>query len=280
MRGSAMGAVIAFVGSAMCQSRMPDATAFDVVSVKPSTVPNRRGSAGGPGSRDPGRYSFFGATLQDLIVVAYDVRVFQISSKAPLDSKRFDIEAKLPTETTAEQFHAMMRSMLAERFHLAAHIDSKEFAGFELAIADSGTKLRGATDGGQPTPPVSLSSRDDGFPNLAPNKPGMVSRQTTNGRCTVIQVRAQEQTMAHLADWLQSLDEGPIRDATGLPGKYDFTIEYGRELLNAGADQSPDCQASDLFAALKQQLGLQLVRRKLHIDVVVIESVDGVPTQN
>jgi len=280
MLGNAIVTVVAIVGSAMCQNRIPDPPAFDVVSVKPSAVPNRRSSAGGPGSRDPGRFSFYGATLQDLIAAAYDVKFFQISSKAPLDSKRFDLEAKLPAETTAERFRAMMRTMLTERFHLAAHLGSKEFPGFELAIADSGTKLREVPTEGRVPPQAGLSPRGDGFPDLAPNQPGMASRQATTGRCTVIKARAQEQTMSRLADWLQSLDEGPIRDATGLTGKYDFTLEYARELPNATADPSPDCTAPDLFTALQRQLGLQLVRRKLQFDVVVIDSVDRVPTEN
>ena len=68
---------------------------FDVASVKLSSS-ERRGWMGGPGSRDPSRYSFYGATLEDLIAVAYGVEFFQILSKASLDAKRYDVDAKLP----------------------------------------------------------------------------------------------------------------------------------------------------------------------------------------
>lgn len=282
MRGKLIVTVVAIAASAICQSQTPDAPTFDVVSLKPSAASTRRESAGGPESRDPGRYFFHRAALQDLIAIAYDTKFFQISSKAPLDGKRFDLDAKLPADTTAEQFRAMMRTMLSERFHLTAHQASKEFPGFELSVAKTGAKLRQA-EAGDPPQQARPNSQGDGFPDLTPHKPGMASSQTTNGHCAVTQLRAQEQTIAALAGWLQSLVEDPIRDATGLTGKYDFTLEYAREVPNAGApspDPSPGCAVPELFSALQQQLGINLIRRRLQFEILVIDSFDPVPAEN
>jgi len=71
-----------------------------------------------------------------------------------------------------------------------------------------------------------------------------------------------------------------VVDKTGLTGTYDFTFEYTREPRGVRpVDASPPV-APDLFQALQQQLGLQLVAKKLPFDVVVIDSIDKMPTAN
>jgi uncharacterized protein (TIGR03435 family) len=108
---------------------------FEAASIKPSGPKSVRGSDGGPGSHDPGQYSFGRATLLDLIAQGYGVDRFRISSTTPLDDQRFDLVAKIPADATKEQFRAMMRALLVERFHLKVHMVSKEFAAFDLTVA-------------------------------------------------------------------------------------------------------------------------------------------------
>ena len=91
------------------------AAEFEVASVKPSGPKSDRDSSGGPGTADPGRYSFHSATLLDLIATAYHVDYFQISGKT-LEEQRYDLDAKLPPHTTREEFRAMLRNLLDERF--------------------------------------------------------------------------------------------------------------------------------------------------------------------
>jgi uncharacterized protein (TIGR03435 family) len=74
--------------------------AFEVASIKPSRPDARRGSNGGPGSKDPINYRFTSATLLDLIAIGYDVEYSQISSTKPLDNGRFDLVAKVPPGAT------------------------------------------------------------------------------------------------------------------------------------------------------------------------------------
>jgi uncharacterized protein (TIGR03435 family) len=116
-------------------------TAFDVASIKPSGPKSVRGSDGGPGSKDPTRYTFGRADLRILAMIAYDVDSFQLSSPIPLDLDEFDLAARIPAGTTKQQFRIMLRNLLAERFHFKLHLISKEFAGYELVVAKTGPKL-------------------------------------------------------------------------------------------------------------------------------------------
>ena len=94
---------------------------FEVASVKPSGPQSVRGWEGGPGSPDPGRYVWGAATIQDLIVTAYDLQYFQVSSKLAIDRDRYDLIAKVPEGATKEQLRTMLQNLLAERFRLKTH---------------------------------------------------------------------------------------------------------------------------------------------------------------
>lgn len=71
-----------------------------MASVKRSGPSSIRGSRGGPGTADPGRYAFGSATLLDLIAIAYDVEYFQVRSASPLDRDRYDVVAIVPAGAT------------------------------------------------------------------------------------------------------------------------------------------------------------------------------------
>ncbi len=262
------------------QTAPPETLKFEVASVKPSGPQSVRGSEGGPGSHDPTHYRFQSANLDDLITTAYHVNYFQISSKTALDHERFDVAVNVPEGATRDQFRQMMRNLLDERFHLRAHLESREFAGYELVVAKSGLKMKEHdAASAAPPPDTRRPSGDDGFPDLPPGRPGMISRQTMSGGFLLIRVRAQQEPMKVLADMLHVPGEGPIVDKTGLTGKYDFTLEYTQDMPSTAHDGETPVAAS-LFTALPAQLGLQLIAKKLPFDVVVVESVEKTPTEN
>jgi uncharacterized protein (TIGR03435 family) len=236
---SRIGTVLAItVGLAQPQTPRPTLK-FDVASIKPSGPRSVRGSDGGPGSKDPGRYVFNSSTLQDLIAVAYHVEYFQILSKTPLDRERFDLLAKLPEGTTKEQFRDMMKDLLAERFHLKLHVESKEFPAYEMIVAKSGPKMKESVDPSvghevstQTASRAAVQERvvsgeaGGGFPELPPDRPGLSTTFSNSGGFTLVRTRARQQTMAGFAARLQAPDGRHIVDRTGLTGKYDFTLEY------------------------------------------------------
>src|SRR6516165_11144822 len=104
---------------------------FEVASIKPATLPGRGpirlGQRGGPGSGDPGRVTYTFSTMLDLLADAYSVKRNQISGGPTwLDSERFDIVAKIPAGATKEQVNVMLQNLLAERFKLTLHRETKE----------------------------------------------------------------------------------------------------------------------------------------------------------
>src|SRR5262245_31056417 len=158
---------------------------FDVASVKPATPPTPngrgmvmfRGPTGGPGTKDPGRISYPFMTLKNLLMTAYDVKNFQISGPSWMDTERYDINATMPPDTTKEQFRVMLQNLLAERFKIAVHRETKELPMYSLVVNKGGPKLKEsdpapanseANDAATPPPqpPSQPKIGPDGFPIL------------------------------------------------------------------------------------------------------------------
>ena len=222
---------IACLALARSQAADPASPKFEVASVKPSCPQSVRNREGGPGSKDPTHYSFRSATLQDLIAEAWNVRYFQISSKPAVDKDRFDVIANVPEGSTRDQFRLMMRNLLAERFQLKTHIESKNFPAYELLIAKSGFKLKESGGASESCKPAAAR---DGFPTL-PAGPGLMVNFSSRGAYQLVRERGQQQTISTLARTLRTPGEEPVVDKTGLTGKYDFTLEYTMD--SSGAPQ-------------------------------------------
>ena len=253
--------------------------AFEVASVKPSGPQSKRGSDGGPGSKDPTRYSFGLASLLDLISTAYHVDYFQVSSPAPLDRQRFDLVAKVPEGATKQQFRVMLQNLLAERFDLKVHLETREFNAYEMVVAKTGLKLKEAVPGETTAPPEAPASPGDiGWPKLAPNVSRIVAQNSLSGGYNLVRLKAQMEPLSILANFPLTLDNVPVVDKTGLTGKYSFTLEYTTEIPGGNPDAPP--VAPTVFTAVQQQLGLQLVPKKLPFGVVVVESFNKLPTEN
>jgi len=270
VRLSQFAIVLVSVSGLHQSSVLAQSQAFEVASIKPSGPGSVRGSDGGPGSDDPGRYTFNAASLEDLIQIAWDVRPFQISSPSSLERPNFDLVANVPPGTTKQLFRVMLQNLLAERFGLKVHTDSREFPAYELVVAKSGSKLKEAISG-EPR-------QDPGWPKLPPGLPNIAAGLSVVGGFEVVRLRAQFEPLSVLAGFLRTPDNLPVVDKTGLTGKYSFMLEYTRDIPGGAPDAPPVAPA--LSSALQQQLGLQLVFRKLPFDVVVVESFNKLPTEN
>jgi uncharacterized protein (TIGR03435 family) len=251
---------------------------FEVASVKLAAPPDPRrievGARGGPGTKDPGRWSCKNMRLQDLIVLAYDVQPYQISGPSWLVGDRFDIDANVAPAATKADLRLMIQNLLAERFRLQLHREQKETATFELVVAKSGPKLTESPprEGGTPLPNLGgpLETGKDGFPVLPPGVPIMVSR---GGRVKRVAVG---ETMEALASMLARQVARQVTDRTGLAGKYDFTLFWAMPGRGGeGEDLGPS-----LMTALQEQLGLRLETRNGPMEVLAIDRVEKRPTEN
>jgi uncharacterized protein (TIGR03435 family) len=251
--------------------------AFEVASVKQSPPPPRSGMMvgrfGGPGSNDPTRVTFQNFDLSGLVTVAYGVDYYQLSAPSWLQDTRFDVVAKLPDGTTNEQFQLMLQSLLVERFHMVAHREKKEGQVYDLAVGKNGPKLQEAPPESLPEDDPSPSSGPaklgaDGFPALPP---GRRTWQVMIGNRA--SWRYAGTSMEAFAAMLSIQLKRPVIDTTGLKGKYDFTLHW---VLDGASDES----GPTLAGAIQGQIGLKLEPKKGLIDIVVVDHIDKVPTEN
>jgi uncharacterized protein (TIGR03435 family) len=193
---------------------------FETATIKP-TLPSER--VNGPWSPPGiGRFSAHSLTLQFLIQMAYGVDADQISGKPSwLDSDFYDIEAK-PEEgikLSRDELKPRLQNLLAERFHLATHFETKMVRGYALVVAKGGPKL-------QPT-------KGDHFPGFRVNSvPG--------------NLEGFNWSMPYLAAMLQHVTSLPVADRTGIAGSYDIKLQFAPELA---PDIDQDSALPSVFTA-------------------------------
>jgi uncharacterized protein (TIGR03435 family) len=271
MRQILLDAGIVVFACAVAFGQTAETLTFDVASVKPAANPPPFAgmlliSHGGPGTPDPGQITWNSVTLKQLLTTAYDVKLYQANGPGWLDTERYDIIAKVPEGATKEQVNAMWRNLLKERFGMIVHHESKEFPVDELVLAKGGPKFKEATDNGLPET----------------NGPGLRVTGTIGPAGPVIRMVGRAQEISGLAVVLGDRLDRPVVDKTGLTGKYDFELEYTAALRpgTGPAQSDPDDTASQLAAAIQQQLGLRLAPGKAKLDVVVVDKADKAPTEN
>jgi uncharacterized protein (TIGR03435 family) len=276
--------VLAFVtlNALVVQEAKPDLerVSFDAASIKLSDPRSVRGTGGGPGTADPGRYFYNRATIENLVSEAYGFDSFQISSRVPLDRDRFDIVVKVAPGTSKHEFRSMFRTLLADRFHLQVHEETKEFSSYELVKLKGGLRISESALDATSRSRQATSTKDE-FPELPPGRlSGIVTKNSVDGPFIVVRLRARQASISALASMLSSPGEPSIVDGTGIQGKFDFTLEYTTSRPGASNDDVSPRAVPDLLDAVQQQLGLQLVHRRIPLSVLVVDSVSRLPTEN
>ncbi len=180
---------------------------FDAASVRKGALPVNGVAgmtSGWPGSDNPGRFRGRLVTLEQLVELAYGVRLFQVEGPswiygADLED-RFDVSAVYDPKTTQEQFQLMVQDLLAERFHLRLHRVNKVLPAYELVLASGGSKLK-----------ESLASRT------------LMTTPTKGG----VRLSSTGVKVSDIIPFLQPhLDQYQLVDKTGLTGKYDISLEF------------------------------------------------------
>ncbi len=262
---------------------------FEAASVKAVVSDNRARAVmrGGPGTPDAGQITYTNATLMSVLMRAFDVKNFQISGPDWLTSRRYDILARVPAGATRERFNQMLQNLLAERFRLVVHHETRPIQGFDLVTGRGAVKLKPSTEspepGAEPTGPPKTDS--NGFPIL--DKPGLALMEGVKGKSVITFLTARAQPISALVDMLSREFRLPIADKTGLTGKFDFRLEFAPQPPGAlppppSADALPeiDDSAPNLTTAVQQQLGLRLNPARIPLDVVVIDRGDPTPIEN
>jgi uncharacterized protein (TIGR03435 family) len=210
------------------------------------------------------------------------MRPFQILSRIPLDRAKFDVIATIGKGTTQDEFRIMMRNLLAERFFLKVHLESRELPAWEMTVAKSGAKLK-QSQSRPDAPELSQAPKwgPDGFPVLPAGQRGFAGNGTFVDGFPVVYQSYQHEPISSLISQIQYQADLPIVDRTGLVGEFDFRVAY---CIQVRGLPSPPAQmlapVPYLFGALREQLGLVLTGKKLPFDVALVDSVNLVPQEN
>ena len=284
--------ILAVAGSAAVLAQTaPARLEFEVASIKPSA--DQALASGGQVHAgvqiDGAQVHCTYLSVRDYLRIAYEVKEHQIAGPDWLASERFDIHAKLPAGAKREQFREMLQSLLAERFQIKMHRDSKEFAVYGVVVGKGGLKMKESPLDPGTEDAVSVTGTGGARGTTLDFGRGAYFTLTDN------RLEARKLTMAQLADSLGRFIERPVVDMTELKGTYDLTLEFTpeeyrvlliRTALAAGVNLPPEVVrmlegASDesLFKGL-QSLGLKLESRKAPLEVLVIDSASKTPIAN
>jgi len=247
---------IAALGTASALAQTPAAApAFEVASIKPAVPPNPADMMAGKlhiGMKvDGARVDIGFMSLGDLIRTAYNIKPYQLTGPDWMSNQRFDIVAKMPEGSNQDQVPEMLQALLADRFKLAVHRDSKEHSVYALAVAKGGLKLKeSAPDPNAAAPNPDAKPGDSAGPS--DNQPqfqlsgntvtvrgtgsgaiggglGSTTKITMNGAS--IHMEGSGVSMAKFAELLSGLVDRPVVDQTGLTGKYDMALDLSMEDL-------------------------------------------------
>jgi uncharacterized protein (TIGR03435 family) len=209
---------------------------FEVASIRPG-APGARGATIYNPTRE--RFAINSITTKALIAYAYDVREFEVSGGPSwVGTEEYDIVAKPQGEASNARILAMAKNLLAERFNLTLHHESKEMPVLALTVAKVGPRLH--------------RSEAKGGPEIRGGRGRLVGRKVTMGMLA-----------AQLAG--RVLDRA-VLDRTEIAGEFDIDLEWT-------PDENPGPGPS-IFTALQEQLGLKLETQKGVVDVLVIDHVE------
>jgi uncharacterized protein (TIGR03435 family) len=242
---------------AQAPAATPNAPKFEVASIKPSQ-PGGRGGAIRP-SAGGDRYDATNVSLRLMLTVAYRVKNEQLVGGPDwMNTEFYDMRAKAEKPSSIEDLHLMLQDLLAERFKLQFHKDTKEMPVYALSVDKGGPKME------------PHESQSAGEPWIDQQQPQFLHMKW----------HAKFVPMDYFAWRLGQVLDRPVLDLTKLKGGYDFDLAYTREpppnlpegaLLNG---EPVDTSGPSIFEALQKQLGLKLERQKGPVDVMVIDHVE------
>ena len=238
----------------------------------------RSGIVGGPGTSDLDRITYANLSLQRLLLTAYEIAPFQLTAPPGLDSDsaRFTIEAKIPEGSTKGAVNQMLQNLLADRFKVTLHRETKNGPVYELVVVKKGPMLREPAAAVAPGTPFTWKQDKDGYMQPPGGSEGTMDLPESGGWRIV----GSRQTTSDLATTLSLRLKRPVLDKTGLTDKYDYNLTYSTGQGAAGQPGVASDPAPDLIAAVRDQLGLKLESKTGSIEMLVIDHIEKVPTAN
>jgi uncharacterized protein (TIGR03435 family) len=248
-------------GQSPAEPKTPAPAAFEVATIKPSDPANRGDGCYIRGL--PGGQTFVGrcVTLHLLITYSYRITDSQLSGEPDwLNTQLWDLQAKAEHPINRAELPAMFQALVSERFALKFHNENRTLPALILTVDKGGPKLKVNNESDKWD--ISIVSAGGGPPPKPPKWAGQ--------RCS----------MGYLAWWLGRMQNRPALDQTGLPGFFDFTMEFVPDGMGERERKGPNGEPElafdgpSVYTALREQLGLKLESTKAPVPVMVIDHVE------
>jgi uncharacterized protein (TIGR03435 family) len=249
MNGMKRAAIVAGIVLISCYAQDKPPLTFEVILVKKSAAGARPGGIPMPGGQT---YRAQAMPVRLMMMLMYKITSSQIAGGPEwISSELYDVEAKAAQPSNIDQLHEMFQTLLADRFKLQFHKETREIRAY-LLTADKGSKLK-VSDGQDP---YDIPIKPDG--------PGRIV--------------GTHVPMSYFSWFLAQRLNTPVVDKTGLDKLYDFTFEFSvPPEVPGGPPTPPDFTA--MFAEMHRQLGLNLEQKKAPVEVFVIDRVER-PAEN
>jgi uncharacterized protein (TIGR03435 family) len=255
---------------------------FEVASIKPFPHPVTENSMSYNAWRSMarssrhGQFSLVMVTLKGLVLAAYDVNDFQVvGGPAWMDTDGYDLVAKAGRDATYSQMQPMLQSLLADRFELKLHRETRDLPVYELSAAKGGPTIVPAKEGGCIPPDLG------GPPPLGSKVCGGAVRR-------LYELTSYAISMPEFVGYLAALMGRPVIDKTGFKEKFDVDLKFdpcstpgglgGASAPNGGGGCADFSSYPSIPASLQEQLGL-LQSAKGSVEVLVVDNAKK-PTAN
>ena len=186
---------------------------------------------------------------------AFNIQDAQIIGPSWLNDVAFDIFAKSPGPASEAELRKMLQTLLADRFKLSFHRETREIPALILVVSSKGHKLKAA------------------------DKPGEPSFKT--GKMSLTGAGA---TLSELTQFLSHELREPVIDQTGLKGLFNYTLDINAyvtdEMRKSGGDGPPLEANSIIASAMQEQLGLKVEAKKTPVTMLIVEHLEKSPTEN
>lgn len=225
---------------------------FDVASVKVSPAPQGP-ERGGRGAITPsaGGVTMMRVPLKSVVQWAYHLQTIQVTGPGWLESDRYDIIAKAAGPASPDQLRSMTQTLLAQRFKLGFHKETKEMPAYVVTVAKGGHKMK--------------PSEGEGDMEVKPSANRMVASFS-------------HVTLARLAEMISSPLQGVVVDQTGLKGEWDFTLDASTFTMTqpTGIDDAINM----VIQAVGEQLGIKIDQKKVPAEVLIVDRAERIPAEN
>jgi uncharacterized protein (TIGR03435 family) len=252
MSRTSIAAVLTLYGAAAAFGQVSGtSTRFEVSSVKRAVNGTSPGDIPRNMDTSPGHFAMRNVPLRYALEWAYNLKDYEISGPDWIKAEeRYDIVAKAAGPATDFQMRPMLQALLTDRFQIKLHRETKDMNVYVLLPGKGQAKVKEAAA--------------DSQPSLSGSPAGASFHAQPISRFTFMLTRRMDR---------------PVLDETGLKGVYDFTVDTSG-LGFAGREPEGDLKGPSIFTAVQNDLGLKLEARKQPVQVLVIDSVNKIPTEN